>query len=298
MKLNILLLIFSLNIWSQEFDIQGHRGCRGLYPENSIEAMIHAIDLGVSTLEMDVVISKDKQVLLSHEPFLSHEICLDYNGNEIFKSNEKAFNLYKMDYYEIKDCDCGTTIHKRFLSQKKIKTYKPLLSEVIDSVQNYIKQKYPEKSITYNIEIKSEIKDDTIFHPKPKEFVDLVLEIINKKNISTKTYIQSFDIRNLQYLHKINPDFKTVLLVENKLSVKENIKKLGFNPTVYSPEFTLLNKKDIDYLHSQNIKVIPWTINDVDTMIKMIKIGVDGLITDYPNLFFDYKTQLVLQKKQ
>ena len=140
---SLFLLLLTVNSFSQEFDIQGHRGCRGLLPENSIVAMKKAVDLGVTTLELDVVISADHQVLLSHEPFLSHEICLDSNGNEIYENNEKSYNLYKMNYDEIRKCDCGSKIHPRFLSQEKVKTYKPLLSEMIDSVENYIQKKYP-----------------------------------------------------------------------------------------------------------------------------------------------------------
>ncbi len=285
--LSIVLLFFVANCFSQEFDIQGHRGCRGLFPENSIEAMKKAIDIGVTTLELDVVISADNQVLLSHEPFLSHEICLDKNGNQIIEGNEKNFNLYQMNYADIQQCDCGSKIHPRFLSQTKMKTYKPLLSEMIDSVSNYTKKKYPNKIIHYNIETKSEIEKDGAFHPKPKEFVDLLLKVIEKKNISDKIFIQSFDVRTLQYLHQIRPEIKTVLLVENKLSIKENLKLLGFIPNVYSPEFILLDKKAVRYLHSKNIKVIPWTVNEITDMKKVIDLNVDGLISDYPNRYFE-----------
>lgn len=284
---SLFLLLLTINCFSQEFDIQGHRGCRGLLPENSIVAMKKAVDLGVTTLELDVVISADHQVLLSHEPFLSHEICLDSNGNEISENNEKSYNLYKMNYDEIRKCDCGSKIHPRFLSQEKVKTYKPLLSEMIDSVENYIQKKYPKKIISYNIETKSASEGDLIFHPEPKEFVDLVLKVIEDKKISDQVYIQSFDVRTLQYLHKTKATLKTVLLIENLLSVKENLKILGFNPTVYSPEFILLNKKNIKYLHSKNIKVIPWTVNEISDMKKLINLNVDGLISDFPNKYFE-----------
>jgi glycerophosphoryl diester phosphodiesterase len=283
----ILSLLSASQCFSQEFDIQGHRGCRGLLPENSIEGMKKAIDLGVTTLELDVVISADHQVLLSHEPFLSHEICLDKNGNEITEVNEKSFNLYQMSYDDIRQCDCGSKIHPRFLGQTKIKTYKPLLSEVIDSVENYIKRKYPDKSIFYNIETKSAIEGDAVFHPKPKEFVDLLLKVIQDKNIGNGVFIQSFDVRTLQYLHGIKSKIKTVLLVENKLSIQENLKLLGFKPTVYSPEFILLDAEAVLYLHRKKIKVIPWTVNEVPDMKKIISLGADGLISDYPNRYFE-----------
>ncbi|MFK7032496.1 glycerophosphodiester phosphodiesterase [Flavobacterium oreochromis] len=286
-----LLIIFLLPFMSQaqNFDIQGHRGCRGLLPENTIEAMKKAIDLGVTTLEMDVVISKDKQVLLSHEPFLSHEICLDKNSEIISEIKEQSFNLFQMNYDEIKRCDCGSKIHPRFLEQQKIKVYKPLLNDVIDFTENYIHEKYPGRKIFYNIETKSDPKGDEVYHPLPKEFVDLLVKVLKTKGISNRIYIQSFDVRTLQYLHKKYPEFKTVLLVENTLSIKENLKKLGFRPTVYSPEFILLDKEKIDYLHANNIKVIPWTVNKKEEMKTLISYGVDGLISDYPNLYFELK---------
>jgi len=172
MRLFYFICFFPLVSFSQEFDIQGHRGCRGLLPENTIEAFKKAIDLGVTTLEMDVVISKDNQVLLSHEPFLSHEIALDLNGNEIAEKEEKNFNLYQMNYAQIKQYDCGSKIHPRFSEQEKIKTFKPLLSEVIDFAESYIQKNYPGRKIQYNIETKSDPKGNNLFHPKPKEYVN------------------------------------------------------------------------------------------------------------------------------
>ncbi len=292
MKFIISFIFFPLILFSQNFDIQGHRGCRGLLPENSIEAMKRAIDLGVTTLEMDVVISKDKQVFLSHEPFLSSEICLDKNKNEITEANERSYNLYQMNYDEIKTCDCGSKIHPRFLDQQKLETYKPLLSDVIYFVEEYISKLQKGdlgKKIYYNIETKSDPKGDGIYHPEPKEFVDLLISVLKNTTISDRVYIQSFDVRTLQYLHQKYPKYKTVLLVENEMSIKENLKTLGFKPNVYSPEFILLDEKKVKLLHKKGIKVIPWTVNKTEDMQKVISYGVDGLITDYPNRYFELK---------
>lgn len=289
MRKFLFTLLLPLVSQAQNFDIQGHRGCRGLLPENTIEAMKKAIDLGVTTIEMDVVISKDKQVLLSHEPFLSHEICLDKNNNEITSSNEHSYNSYTMNYDEIKSCDCGSKTHPRFLEQQKLKTYKPLLSEVIDFTENYIAKNYPGRKIQYNIETKSDPKGDNIYHPLPEQFVDLLIAVIQSKNITERVYIQSFDVRTLQHLHKKYPEFKTVLLVENKMSINKNLKLLGFSPDVYSPEFILLDAKKVKELQKKGIKVIPWTINKKEDMQKIIDFGVDGLITDYPDRYFELK---------
>jgi len=287
MKQILFALLFPFLAQAQDFDIQGHRGCRGLLPENTIEAMKKAIDLGITTLEMDVVISKDKQVLLSHEPFLSHEICLNKNQNEITEANEHSYNLYQMNYNEIKECDCGSKMHPRFKDQLKLKTYKPLLSEVIEFTEKYIEKNYPGKKIYYNIETKSDAKGDGIFHPEPKEFVDLLVSVLKGTTISDRVYIQSFDVRTLQYLHQKYPEFKTVLLVENKMSVKKNLEILGFKPNVYSPEFILLDEKKVKFLHKKGIKVIPWTVNKIEDMAKVIGYGVDGLISDYPNRYLE-----------
>src|SRR3954471_9017628 len=101
------------------FDWQGHRGCRGLMPENTIPAMLHAVDLGVSTLEMDAIITKDSQVILSHEPFLNHEITTKPDGTYVNESEERQLNMYQLTYDEISHFDVGMKPHPRFPEQRK-----------------------------------------------------------------------------------------------------------------------------------------------------------------------------------
>lgn len=269
-----------------EFDKQGHRGCRGLMPENTIPAMINAIGLGVTTLEMDVCISKDKKVFLSHEPFLNHEITTLPNGGFIPEKNERLFNMYKMSYDSIIKYDVGMMPHPRFPKQQKIKAVKPLLSEVFEAVKEYmvtVKRPFPD----YNIEIKSLPEGDNIYHPKPAEFVDLVMKVIKENQMEDHVTIQSFDFRSLQYLHKHYPKIKTVMLIEadNKSSFRKQIKDIGFTPTIYSPEFTLVTPELIKECHDLNMKIIPWTVNDKKKIDELKKMGVDGIITDYPDLF-------------
>ena len=116
-------------------DIQGHRGARGLMPENTVPSFIHALTLGVTTLELDVVVSRDSQVVVSHEPFLSSTICLSPDGKAIPVEEEKRYNLYQMDYDDIRRADCGSKGNPRFPEQRKMAVAKPLLTEVIDSVE-------------------------------------------------------------------------------------------------------------------------------------------------------------------
>lgn len=300
----ITLLIISCQSLQMDYnniDIQGHRGCRGLLPENSIPAFIKAIDLGVSTLEMDVVISKDHQVVVSHEPWISDEICIiavDFSSeersklktlkqdkrNEIIKRRQDSIetNLYNLNYVDIVKFDCGSKPHPRFPNQDILGVSKPLLSEVINASEQYtLNGKLP--SVNYNIEIKRKKEHDLVFHPKMETFADLVVSVINKSGIKERVTLQCFDIETLQYLNQKYPEFNLVFLVENKDGIAHNLDKLGFIPSIYSPDFSLLDEAAIQYAQERSIKVIPWTVNELDDMQRMIDLKVDGIISDYPD---------------
>ena len=181
-------------------EIQGHRGDRGNFPENTIPAFLSAIKKGVDVIEMDVVISKDHQVVVSHEPFMSSLYMLQPNGEPISKENEKDFNLFQMNYDSIKQFDSGSKGNKKFLQQKNMKAYKPLLTEVIDTVEAFIKkEKIP--AVKYNIEIKSEAKEYGKSQPSPKEFVALVTEVLKNKHVQNRVILQSFDVNILEEIH-------------------------------------------------------------------------------------------------
>jgi glycerophosphoryl diester phosphodiesterase len=269
-------------LYIPKFDLQGHRGARGLKPENTIPAFLVAIDSGVTTIEMDVAITKDKQVVVSHEPWMSSEICLNKDGSPILKKDEKKFNIYEMTYEQVKLFDCGSKGNTKFPEQEKLATSKPLLSDVIVAVENRIRN-YQLYEVDYNIEIKSAPEDDKKFHPLPEEYSDLVYNVLDQYLPMERVVIQSFDFRVLKYWHEKHPEIRLSALVENKKSVQANLAMLGFNPSVYSPDFKLLSKEDIGDLHKLKIRVIPWTVNEEDDIKKIKAMGVDGLITDYPN---------------
>jgi glycerophosphoryl diester phosphodiesterase len=266
----------------QTFDWQGHRGARGLMPENSIPAFKKALDLGMTTLELDVVISKDKQVVVSHEPFFSAEICLDADGKPIEKTGEKKHNIYTYTYGQIKNFDCGSKGNSRFPEQQKMKVSKPLLREVFAEMEQYRKEKNL-PVFNYNIEIKSSPEGDNVYHPAPGEFSDIVYAVIKKGVALERVTLQSFDFRVLQYWHQQYPDVRLAALVENTKPAEENLKRLGFTPQIYSPYYMLINQEQLKMLQNKGIKVIPWTVNEIDTMKKLQSWGVDGIITDYPD---------------
>jgi glycerophosphoryl diester phosphodiesterase len=282
------LLLFSLTAAAQKFDLQGNRGARGIMPENTITGMLRAVELGVTTLTMNAVISKDKLVVLSQEPYFNHEFSTQPNGKPITLKNQKTFNIYKMDYEEVKKFDVGQKVHSRFPYQQKYPAYKPLLEETILAVEDLVKtNKLPKPE--YSIETKTIPKGDNEFHPEPGEFVELIMAVVNRYKLAKRVTIQSIDMRTLQYLHEHYPKIKTSLMVDEKVDFVQNIEDLGFKPTVYSPTSALVGKGLVDRCHEAGVKIIPWTVNTVKDMKELIALGVDGVVTDYPNLYQQIK---------
>lgn len=265
----------------EKFDVQGHRGGRGLWPENSVYGFLKAVDMKVTTLEMDVVVSMDNYVVVSHDPFFNREICADMDGNRI--EENKLIATYKMPYNKIKEFDCGSLPHSRFPEQEKRATYKPLLKEVIQKADERCKVN-GQTPVFYNIEIKSHPDLDGEYQPAtPEEYAKLVLDTITPLLDYKRFNIQSFDTRILEAINKYDPKVRLVYLVEGVELTPEIIKNLSFIPEVISPDFELLSPELIESYHQMGIKVIPWTINDSADMQRMIDWGVDGIISDYPD---------------
>jgi glycerophosphoryl diester phosphodiesterase len=288
--MKIFLLVASLvsaialnaQIYIPKFDLQGHRGARGLKPENTIPGFIVALDSGVTTIEMDLAVTKDKQIVVSHEPWINPAICLKPDGSSISAKEQKKYNIYQMTYDQVRGFDCGSKGNEKFPEQEKGKVSKPLLRDVIVAIEEHIKS-FSQYEVDYNIEIKSSPDGDNRFHPTPEIFSDMIYELIDQYLPWERVVIQSFDFRVLEYWHTKYPEVRLAALVENKKSVSSNLDALSFKPSIYSPHFSLLTKEEIKFLHQQKIRVIPWTVNEEEDMKKVFELGVDGLITDYPN---------------
>ncbi|GIV32856.1 MAG: glycerophosphoryl diester phosphodiesterase [Chitinophagales bacterium] len=264
----------------EQFDVQGHRGARGSYPENSIPGFLYALTAGVHTIEMDVVISKDNQVVVSHEPWMSDKICIYPDGRMIGPKDARKINLYQMTYAEIASFDCGSKGNPDFPGQKPMPVSKPLLSSVIDTLEKTIRQKQL-NPVFYNIEVKSSPRKDNLYHPQPEEFVRLLMEAIAPFQIEERITIQSFDLRPLREIRNKNYHVKIALLTaEGRMRYK--LKRLGFIPDVYSPHYRIVNRRTMHKAHALGMKVIPWTVNEPKHMSRLIELGVDGIITDYP----------------
>lgn len=262
--------------------IEGHRGARGHLPENTIASFIKAIELGADTIELDVVISKDKKVVVSHEPWFSYFISTAPNGEKITRENEKQHNIFLMNYADIKKYDVGIRGNALFPDQQPQKAYKPLLSEVFVALDRYTRSKRL-PPVKYNIEIKSSESQDGTFHPGPAEFASLVMAEVVKYKMTTRSKLQSFDVRPLQEIRKRWPRVKIALLVGNMDGVAKSIERLGFEPDTYSPHFSLVDQTVAEFCRERKIKLVPWTVNEIADLEKMKRFPIDGIITDYPD---------------
>lgn len=263
-----------------EFDTQGHRGFTGRFPENTIPGFKAAIDTGVATLELDVVMSKDGNVVVSHDLVMLKSLCLAPTGKPL-KDDSKV--LYNLRYATIVDYDCGSLGNPNFPEQQKIKAYKPLLSEVINMTNEYTaKNNLPE--MKFNIEIKSSPKGDGVLHPKPSVYAEAVYDILKLYEVEERASLQSFDTRILQYLERTECEVPLGLLVDNKLGVEKNLELLGFDPDIYSCDYKLLSKDELQVANNLGLDVVPWTVNKKEDMERLIDWGVDGMISDFPDL--------------
>ncbi len=226
-----------------DFSAEAHRGGRGLVPENTIIAMLDAMKYDkVTTLEMDTHITKDNQVVVTHDDYLSPGFMLTPEGKEIPKEDAKKYAVYQMDYALLKTFDLGTKPLANFPQQKKIKSYIPLLADLIDSVQKEIKLK-GKKQYFYNIETKCGVAGDNIVNPKPEVFVKLLMDVIEKKKIVPFVVIQSFDKRTIQIINEKYPKVKTSFLVANKKSYEEIADITGISETNVGTKLSRIKDK-------------------------------------------------------
>jgi glycerophosphoryl diester phosphodiesterase len=262
----------------------GHRGTRGLMPENTIPAMEKGIEVGANTVEMDVHISKDGKVLVYHDESFDPKYTTMPDGSDISKSERKKYTFYQMNYDEIRKFIIGKKEYPAFSQQQRLATYTPLLSELIDSVDAYTKA-HNLPGVYYLIEIKSNEKTDGFEQPAPEEYMKILMDVLEQKNLGNRLFLQSFDMRPLQVLHREYPKIKLGFLTGDKTkSFEENLDALGFTPFFYNPSSNLGTPELIKKCHDKSIKIEPWTVNTAEEISKLKSEGVDGIITDYPNL--------------
>ena len=274
-----LVLVEMTSLSQNTIMVVGHRGCRGVMPENTIESFREAINRGADGIEWDVVVNGEGKLVISHEPYFHRDFCQDPEGNDI--QNESLYNIYKMSQAEIETFDCGTKIHKNFPDQQKVKTIKPLLSDVVKSLPEIRR-----KLIFF--EIKSDVPEYGRSQPYPNDYVKLILNEVKEYGLASICYM-SFDKNILEELHKMDPNLNLIYLSEKK-GIKKSLEQLSFKPNSVGLYFKTINKRSIKLLREQNIGVYAWTVNNVDEAHEMMEFAIDGIITDYPRRIIEARS--------
>jgi glycerophosphoryl diester phosphodiesterase len=257
-------------------EVQGHRGARAMRPENTLPAFDYALQVGVDTLELDVLVTKDDHLIVGHDPLLNPDICLGPSGERLPASGVRVRDL---TLAELKRYDCGSLKHPRFSEQTPIpKTTMPTLDEVFELVK---RSKHPAAAaVKLNIETKS-VPGEPELSPGPEAFAALMVDALRKSGLLARCTLQSFDHRTLVAAKRLEPKLVTAALTsDNLLDFVAVAKAIGAG--IISPDKQWITAPDVERLHAAGVRVIPWTANTEVDWQRLVDLGVDGIITDDP----------------
>ena len=294
------------------FDLEAHRGGRDVRPENTLYSYAYAIELGATSIECDMQLTKDGQIVMSHNPILNSDITRDENGNYI-ENNKYDIRLMTVDELKkfdvgVMDPNCGEYYDLHGKTQFTYDAKIPTLEELMQLIQSY-----GDKNIVLNIETKSYPDPASAGYKNnadPKKFVEIFNNIVKKYDMEDRVVLQSFDWQTLIEMKKLNPNISTSALWQEQPSWGRDseslrryekkkspwlggldIKDYQGNPVkaahaigadIISPYYTEISKQDVDEAHSLGMKVVPWTVNNEKDMNMLLDMGVDGIISDKP----------------
>lgn len=263
--------------------VHAHRGGAALYPENTVLAMTHAAAIGVPVLELDLHVTKDSMVVVSHDAFLNHVKALTPEGKPIPTDKERDYKIYAMTYDSLRRYDVGSLPNPAYPGRKNVKCCVPLVADLIDSIESLTKSNGI-APVGYNIEIKSDPSKDGIFSPDYRTFADLCMKVLLDKKLGDRLLVQCFDVRTLNYVHEKYPSVRLSYLVEDKnATFEELMSRLNFVPQVFSPESDMLTEEVAEKAHVQGMEIAPWTVDDKQEVERLKKLGVDAIITNRPD---------------
>ena len=282
------------------FDLQGHRGARGLAPENTLVAFERALAIGVTTLELDTGITKDGVVVITHDPTLNPAITRDAEGRWIAAPGPAiaSLTLAELQRYDVGRLKPGTAYASNFPEQKAADgTRIPTLAALFDRVKAI-----GDRRVRFNIETKlTPMSQETA--PSPEAFAKAVLDVIRRHGMSRRVTLQSFDWRTLQAMNRLAPEIPTVCLTvqqerfnnvasglwtaglrlkDHLNSVPRLVKAAGCR--VWSPFFREVTSPDLYEAKELGLKTVVWTVNEPTHIEVMLELGVDGIISDRPDL--------------
>ena len=267
-------------------DVEAHRGGMGLYPEETLPAMLNSVKLGVNTLEMDLCITKDKKVVLSHDQYFHHRYSTRPDGTPVVSGDPKTY-LYHLPYSEVAKWDVGMKYNPGWPEKHCLPACKPIASEVIKAVEAWTKEngQYP---MHYEIEIKSDPDYDGgiegVDWPEYHEFTDLCMAMLDSLDLGDRLMIQCFDERALNYINEKYPGHTLAFLVEGwETDFDQYMSLLNFTPQWLSAPHENVDKALVDKAHAKSMKVNTWTVDDPDEMRRLISCGVDAIISNYPD---------------
>jgi glycerophosphoryl diester phosphodiesterase len=247
-----------------KIQVHGHRGARAVWPENTIPAFEYAIKIGVDVLEMDMAVTKDNVIVISHDPILHGPVCT---------SAQQSAVIRQLTLDQVRQWDCGAVQNPLFVKQKASPgTRMPTLDEVFSLATL--------GSFDFNIETKS-FPEKPEYTPAPEEFSRMVLEKVRRYNLEKRVILQSFDFRTLLAMRRLAPEIKLAALTENDPRDFTVIAREA-RANIVSPHFSLVTGDKVASAHAAGLEVVPWTVNSPAVWDRLIKAGVDAIITDDP----------------
>lgn len=287
--LTLLGLISLMPIQSKEIEVQGHRGARGHMPENTLPSFASAIEAGADVLELDLLVTKDGELIIHHDFYLNKELCTFLDGSSV----SSAPLICSLSLAMLKQYDSGRKTNRNFPRQKPVPgTQIPTLQELFDFIKN--SSHHNAKKVRLNLEIKRDP-----YHPEwtigAREFAQKVIDKVEKNGFADRIYYSSFDPEVLQEIRKLDPKAKIGFLFEEETfptfsypDHQAGMKSLlalasSFKADTISPDYVLLKPEDVSILKKSGFRVVVWTVNDPKQWAALIDMGVDGIITDFPD---------------
>jgi len=268
-SLFILLVISGMSIHAaSSILVHGHRGARAVRPENTLPAFEYAIQIGVDVLELDVAVTKDNVLVVSHDPQMNADYCTPpagWTGTNVIR---------EMTLEQLKQWDCGSKVNPKFPRQVAVPgTRVPTLDEVYALAGR--------GKFEFNVETKIFAKYPQLT-PEPEEFARLMVEAIRRHKLEKRVMVQSFDFRTLKAVKAIAPEIRLSALFE-PMGMRDVVKAtVETGARICSPHLFLVNRGMVERAHAAGLQVVPWTANEPGEWKKLVEAGVDAIISDDP----------------
>lgn len=243
--------------------VHGHRGARAVFPENTLPAFLHAIEAGADVLELDLAVTRDDVLVVCHDPVLSRR-CLGPGGSRVIRS---------LTLRELRRWDCGSIPHPRFPRQQPVPGAPvSTLDEIFELASR--------GRFLFNVETKI-FRRRPRYTPSPDRYAELLLERIRAHRLERRVIVQSFDFRTLRAMKRLAPGIRLAALCQVGLRSFRMIARRALADIV-SPDLRLLTRRRVAAAHRAGLQVVPWTANTPRQWDRLIRAGVDGIITDDP----------------